>query len=174
MHTPGSGRFSHLPDRLRERVSDLRADFRQWRSDVGEDPGLLLRTLPLRIALWVILGAALFFGLRGVVGGLMPRDAGSLEGATRAATLHVACADPACLAAYHTTRPMNFRDWPLVCEKCAKPSVERAGLCPRCKRWYAPSLGVNCSVCTRPASAPAAPPVASRPLSRDDAEDGWD
>ncbi len=168
------GRLSELPNQVRQRAADFKADFGQWKADVGKDPSLLFRALPLRLALWAVLGLGVFFALRAVLGGLAPPP-GQFETATRDATLYVACTNPACRASYRTTRPMDFHDWPLVCEKCGQKSVERATQCTRCRKWYAKGTAGGCPWCAIAASKPVErKTTTTKPLDRDDAEDGWD
>lgn len=166
------GRLSELPNQVRQRAADFKTDFRQWREDVGKDPSLLFRALPLRLGLWLVLGLGVFFGLRAVIGAITP-PSGQFETATRDATLYVACTNPDCRAAYRTSRPMDFHDWPITCEKCAQRTVERAIQCARCRSWYVKGTPGGCPRCAKPTSKPTASRATSRPVDRDDAEDGW-
>jgi hypothetical protein len=148
-----------------------------WRSRDGTLVGAALPRgsgLPLRLALWVLLGVAVFFGLRYAIHAIAPTASNDkVEAATPWATLYVACSDPACHAARAVQKPMDFSAWPLVCEQCQKPTVYRATLCSRCGAWFArgASGAGDCWRCAerRAASQPRKPPrkpAASRAQTR--------
>lgn len=172
-HSP---RFADLGHHLRERLSDLRANWQQFRKDLREDPSVLWRTQTTRILLYVLLGAAVLFLARFLLSALAPPPvgAGGGEQATRLATLYVACVDPACLKPDVSRLPMDFKAWPIACVHCGKEAAYRAILCSKCRAWFAtaPEAPPECPHCAR-AAPPASRAVTSRPADVDDAEDGW-
>ncbi|MBU0617795.1 MAG: hypothetical protein KKI02_08770, partial [Planctomycetes bacterium] len=64
--------LADLPDRVREQSEEVKASFRQWWSDMQEDPSLLWRTTIVRVLFWVILGICAFLVVRGLSRSLLP------------------------------------------------------------------------------------------------------
>jgi hypothetical protein len=172
------GPWADLPRRVRERAAALRTDLWQWGADVRTDPSLIWRTTPIRVLFWLAVGVCIILAVRGLAKGIMPAAASGPAAereATKLATLYVACTNPDCLESYITKRPMDFKDWPLICEFCGHPTVYRAKLCPLCHRWYANAPGApdRCPFCAADEPEEAAAPVEPGPTDPDDAEDGW-
>lgn len=164
--------LTDLPHHLRERAATLRADFRQFREDVRNDPAVLWRTQPVRVAFLIVLGIALLLAARQASGLLLPAaDELSAEQPTQTATVYVACGNPDCGACYQAHPPMDFRAWPLVCEKCGQPTAFRAAPCHECGAWHPDVGGEPPCLAARKAAPP--PAAASAPTDPDDREDPW-
>lgn len=168
--------YTELRGSLRERISSFRLNFRQFRADVREDPTLLWRTQPIRIAFWILVGLGLILFVRWLAVSITPTPSfpGEYE-PTRTATLWVACTNPDCLKTSMHTAPMDFNAWPVACEHCGNPSAVRAVRCPLCRSLMPPAEGDSSGPCVRCATPvrKTAAPVASRPSDPDDREDGW-
>lgn len=166
-----------LPHRLRERLTDLNSQYRQWREQLRADPSLLWRTPLVRATLLLAAGLVLVLAVRWIATGLTPKHEHGERSASRPkAILHVACISPKCRRSYSKELPLKFRAWPLACTDCGQPSVYRAQRCPTCGTWFAepPGAPAGCHVCaTRTASQPAPKTSDSRPPDPDDAEDHW-
>jgi len=167
-------RLADLPHVMRQRMTTLPDDAREWRQRLSEDPMAILHSPLVRVVLAVAALLLIVLGVSWLVGGLAPGNAGRFEEATPTATVHVACADPACGATYSTQVSLEFADWPLVCEKCGQPTVCRAKRCPTCGGWVAnpPGQTVKCPHCTRKAK-PKPTEAPAKPKLGDDEEDPW-
>lgn len=175
MSTHRSPNLADLPHRVRDQVETFAGNWKQWRSDVREDPSLLWRSAVIRIPAWIIIGLALYFGLRGLLGGIFsgPTDVGD---STPLATLYVVCTNPDCAHHFQTRRPIDFADWPIACPVCNQMTVQRARLCPKCRHWVAIAPGDGSGSC--PHCAAVNPvldqsPAESGAIDPDDIEDGW-
>jgi hypothetical protein len=171
--------LAELPHRLREGAASLRANWREWRDTVRQEPARLWRSPLTKIGLLVVLALLAVLAIEWFGSALIP---GSLswrleDQATREATLFVACTNPACRASYTTHQPRDFKDWPLKCEKCGQETVYRATRCPDCRHWYAiaPGGAPACPFCAekkaeqKPTEEKPPPP----PKRTDDSEDPW-
>ena len=149
----------------------------RWCADLREDPGRLWRGPVPRLLGLVLLGLAAVLGLHWLIGGLAGRTlALPSEQVAPRATLYVACTNAGCWAAYTTQQPMDFKAWPMKCEKCGALTVYRATLCPTCRQWYAvaPGQPPACPHCAAKTAVPDSKPASIDPQkSRDDAEDPW-
>lgn len=169
--------LADVPHRLRDFLGSLPQRWQTWREGLREDPALLWHGPVPRLAGIILFGLLLIVGLRWLVAAATPASTVSVfEEATPWATLYVACTNPACWAAYSTRQPMDFKTWPLKCEKCGQMTVYRAQVCPTCRNWYAtPPGGVN--TCPRCAEKKAADQRQAEPTAptkkSDDAEDPW-
>ena len=169
--------LAELPQRLRERLAELREDWRLWRDEIRENPARLLHSVVLRVAVLVILGIVGLAIVNWFSGALVPGGpTWSLEEGTRLATLYVACTNPACRATYTSHQPMDFKSWPLKCTKCGQDTVYRAGRCPTCRRAYAlqPAAPPGCPLCAERQAAEQRKIEPIKPAKKsDDAEDPW-
>lgn len=169
-------RVADLPHIAREHLATLPQRWRDWRAACREDPAALWRNPVVRLVGLCGLVILLVLGLNALVSALTPRgagDAGFVE-ATPLATLHVACTNPDCRAAYTVKLPMDHATWPLKCEKCGQSTVYRATRCRACRRWFAtaPGAATECPFC-RPADAPTPPVAPTGRSGTDDDEDPW-
>lgn len=169
--------FADLPNRVREGLAGLPARWREWREGFRADPAILWRTPVLRVAALVALLLAAGLTLRWAIGLLAPGGRGQVfEQPTPWATLYVACTHPDCRAAYTTQQPMDFKAWPLKCERCGRPTVYRATRCPACRQWFAsvPGAPATCPRCAEKTAAPQPAELPRRPSATgDDSEDPW-
>ncbi|MEP0847847.1 MAG: hypothetical protein HRF50_13630 [Phycisphaerae bacterium] len=166
--------LSELPHQVREKVENLGGSFKDWKAEVHEDPSKLFRSMPIRIALWVVLGAAALFAVQFAIGLLAPPAASEAD-LKRSATLYVACTMPKCLETYTVQTDLDFNAWPMSCRRCEQLSVYRAKLCRSCSRWYAvppgrPDACPRCAAASKPADDK---PATSQSTDPDDREDGW-
>lgn len=169
--------MSDLSSRVKEATTDFRSDWAQWRSDVRQNPALLFQSLPVRIALWLLVAFALYLIVSWIVVGANNQGAVVIEEATPTATLYVACTNSDCLRSATVTQPRDFREWPLRCEHCGQMSLYRASLCKSCRDWFAVAPGalLECQLCKRKTVKPAvSQPARKVPQDRDDREDGWE
>lgn len=170
-------KLTDLPNTLRERIAEVPDTVRHWRDEIAREPTAVFQSPPVRIALWIVAGVVVLLTARGLIGGLtLPGGGKGWEKATPWATLYVACTVPACRHTWSTQQPLDFKDWPLTCEKCRGPSGFRAALCSACRRWSAtpPGAATGCPFCAEAAEKRAAP--ASQPSQKkrgDDEEDPW-
>lgn len=167
--------LANLPHRVRAQTTDFKANLRQWRADLRENPRLLWRTAAVRICFWLILGLCAFLLVRAVTTSLFPTGQARPEPPTPLATLYVACTNPDCYNSYTDRQPMSFDAWPLTCRKCGRQTVYRAKPCRICRRWYAtpPGMPDECHFCVaREPEEPPEPPQPG-PIDLDDREDGW-
>ncbi|TWT44886.1 hypothetical protein RAS1_13050 [Phycisphaerae bacterium RAS1] len=165
-----------LPNTLRQQLAEVPETYRAWRAEIAREPTAIFHSPLFRIAVWIIVGAAVLLTARWLIGGLsIPGGGKAWEKATPWATLYVACIEPACRYAYSTQQAMDFTGWPLPCEKCAKKTVYRARLCGACRHWYATAPGAAdaCPHCAAAAlkSAPTSQP--RKKPTGDDEEDPW-
>jgi hypothetical protein len=157
-------------------MADARQNYREWKAEVREDPSKIWDTAIIRIGLWLLFGLIAYVGIRWVWIAWMPNSAGgTVEAATRDATLYVVCS--ACGHKDVVARPRDFKAWPLPCPKCATPNLVRAKPCLRCRDLgaVASDPAGECRVCgdKRKAASQKAKPAESRPTDRDDLEDDW-
>jgi hypothetical protein len=169
--------FAALPHRVRERLAEWPERWRAWRAELRADPGRLWRGPVPRLVGLIALGVVAVLGINWLISGLAARTLSlPSEQAAPRATLFVACTNAGCRAEYTTQQPLDFKAWPLKCEKCGNPTVYRATQCPSCRHWYASAPGQppGCPHCTAKAAAAASKPSPTGPQkSRDDAEDPW-
>lgn len=172
--------MARLPHRLREAVSGLPVRLRQWRADIRDDPWIIWRSPATRIGIWCALGLVLILIIQAGIDWTRPADVKQhLDKATPWTTLFVSCANPLCRHSFTAHTAMDFRNWPMSCEKCGARSVYRATRCTRCGQWYAlaPGQGPGCPNCAErdareKAGREQAKPM-ERPANPDDAEDGY-
>lgn len=170
-----SHRYSDLPNALRERAANFRSDWRQFLSDVREDPAVLWRTQPARILIWLVLGGLAILAAAWLAQSLTPPPApGTIDEPTRVATIWMYCVNQQCQKTYTEHTPLDFSAWPLVCPFCHQPTAYRAIRCQTCRGFYATTPGEPdiCPRCAPPSRKPAPAPT-SRPTDPDDSEDGW-
>lgn len=168
-------RAAELPHLLRLWLAAAGNSLRGWCAEVREEPALLLRSPAARIAGWILLGVIFFLVVQALIAFITPAAPGrTAEKATPWATLYVACANPECRAAYATQTAMDFRAWPLKCERCGQMSVYRAARCERCRAWIAapPGQPPTCAACAKRAEPKPAAPKPRPPADPDDLEDG--
>lgn len=175
----GSRSGNSLNERLlatRTAWENWRADWKQWKQDVRDDPAVLFRTPGVRIGLLLAFGLLGLWGARVLSRSIVsPELLGADARPTRVATLYVACAT-GCGYFEPISRPMDFKDWPMTCPKCSEKDVYRAKPCGRCRGWYAVRPGATddgCPICRRAAQPKASAPVQSQPTDPHDREDGW-
>ena len=164
-----------LPDQIREQSAEVRRSFSEWWKAVQADPALLWSNTAVRIVLWIVFGLCAMLIVYIVTHAFAPAPATSeAPKPPPTATLYVACANPSCLKSYTVERPMDFKDWPIQCEKCAQRSVYRAILCPECRHWYAVAPGHKriCPFC-KPKDEPPKQEKKSGSGNPDDDEDPW-
>ncbi|MFO0840448.1 MAG: hypothetical protein U1D55_18220 [Phycisphaerae bacterium] len=166
--------FSDLPHQVRESTSDWRERLRAWRAEVREDPTLLWRTPLIRAGGWAILGLVSCV-IVGRAVSVLSAEFREDSGRARTATLYVACTNPACLYSTTIVQPINFSQWPIKCEKCGGLTVRRAGLCEKCRHWFAllPENPPGCPYCAAQAARDKKPEKPKKKTNPDDEEDGW-
>lgn len=178
MNRKPTSRLADLPHRVREQLAKLPDRWQTWREGFRQDPTALWRTPVIRVSALVFLAGAAVAGFSWLLVLLTPTAPGDRapEKRTLQTTLHVACANPACRTSYTTSQAVNFKAWPLKCEKCGQLTVYRATCCPDCKRWFAvpPGRPTRCPFCPEKKPAkPVAPPTTRKSTNPDDEEDHW-
>ncbi|GEM_PF-900302 len=162
---------------VRQWLAGLPARWIAWREGLRQDPSLLWRTPLVRLAGLLLGGIVLVLGVNWFIGVLtLGGSSLKVEEPTPWATLHVACANPACRAVSKTRQPMDFKAWPLKCEKCGQMSVYRAARCPVCRHWYVnpPDGQGGCPFCReRKATTQSRPADRKTKSVPEDAEDPW-
>ncbi len=168
--------LADLPHRLRERMANLPNDWKQWREGFRQDPAVLWHSPLVRICGLVVVGIVVLAGVHWFISGLVPADHGTGGEAVNLATLFVACTNSQCRADRVTRQPMDFKDWPLECERCGQATVYRATRCGTCGRWFAvpPGQPKLCPFRAERQAAKAARPDPRPPgTTSDDDEDPW-
>ena len=177
MNDKHSSFLAGLPHRVREFLEDWPARRRHWRQTLRDDPSLLWRHPAVRIGGLVVAGVCVLLLIHWAITAFTPRGSASLFAKpTPWATLYVACTNPSCRAWYTTQQPMDFKAWPLTCEKCGQTTVYRAEHCKVCRKWYAvpPGAPATCPLCAEKKAAKQRAAPASKPTGNpDDAEDPW-
>jgi hypothetical protein len=176
MRTPRLPSLANLPHRFRERIESLPDDWRTFREQLQANPAAIWESPVVRFGGLAILLILAGWALTWLVGGLTPGGSAARDEATPWATVYVACTNPECQAAYQTTCPMEFDDWPMTCEKCGQETVYRATRCGQCRKWYAeaPGTATGCPHCAaRKARQQADAPARRERPTGDDAEDPW-
>ncbi len=181
--SPGRAMWANLLDIIQEAWGRLRPRLRELPRAISERLRLSSRASAVRIGLWTLLVIGLLATVRWAV---LAITAASTEPvpvkARRMTTIQVACVDPACRASFRTRQTVDFRDWPMKCERCGALSVYRAQPCPACKRWFAvaPGQAAVCPFCpagppgaTAQPRVPPAKPAASQRARTDDDDDPW-
>ncbi|MGE0480212.1 MAG: hypothetical protein AB7Q17_07045 [Phycisphaerae bacterium] len=170
-----SPNHERLTDRLRRRARDARDAAGELIVDLRAEPWAPLRSPVVRLALFAIAAVIIVVVARSCLPAIGSGSEPRGETATIVATIHVACTNPDCHASYVAHPNIDFKAWPMVCEKCATPGVYRAKLCPTCRSWFATAPGANdaCPACAARNAATQAATQPARPRTGDDAEDGW-
>lgn len=164
-----------LPHRLRAWRASFAADYAQWRIDVRSDWTLIYRN-PIGAVAFTVLGVIVCVVAIRALMSLLPSapGAGGSEAEAQYAVLHISCVNKACGATYDSKRPLTFREWPAICEKCQQRTAYRATLCPVCRKWYAvpPQSIAGCPHCAernRPKKIEVAKP--KKPVDPDDLDE---
>lgn len=169
--------LTQLPHKVREATGDFRSNWSQWRRDVRANPSILLQSLPVRLAFWMLVAVAFFFVVTRIMTALAPDASAGREEATSVATIYVACSNPDCGRSQVANPRVDFKEWPMTCAACGKATVYRASMCRKCRNWIAavPGHSPDCVPCRRAADAkrPATKPARKESDDPDDVEDGW-
>jgi hypothetical protein len=173
---PSSSRPSlgELPHRLRAGIETLPGRWSAWRAAVRDDPAVLWRG-PVARGLALIIGGALLIGAASWLSGALVPPKSADEQRPPTSTLYVACTNPGCGAAQTVERPLDFKAWPLKCQRCGQATVYRARQCPTCRAWFAvpPNSAPACPKCAA-AQAAAAKAEPNQPKKRGpNDEDPW-
>lgn len=164
-----------LADRLRRRARDVREAAGELIVDLRAAPWAPLRSPIVRLALVAIAAVIVVVTVRSCLPAIGSGSEPRGEAATAVATIHVACTNHGCHASYVAHPRIEFKAWPMTCEKCAAAAVYRAKLCPICRGWFATAPGATgaCPTCAARNAATQATTQPTRPRTGDDAEDGW-
>ena len=166
-----------FPQRWLAHAMRLVARWHAWREAFRADPHVLWRTSAVRFGGLALLAILIIMGVQMLIGALAPRSGGGGGGKyVQEATLYVACTNAACRASYTTQQALDFKGWPLKCEKCGGATVYRASRCMVCRHWFASAPGAThaCPFCAeRVAAEKAKHPDPNRPEKSTDPEDPW-
>lgn len=167
--------IAHLPHQVRERLAELPDRWRTVREGLRKDPARLWHSPVTRVLAIAVILIAAAIGVVKLTSALTPGGKDRAEKPTAAATVYVACTNPACRASHTAHVPRDFKAWPLKCDKCGQQTAFRATLCRSCRQWFAvpPGAAQACPFCAEREQAAAA---ASRPAPRKtgpDDEDPW-
>lgn len=169
----GLSNLNTLPHTVRSQLEALPQQLRDARADLAENPWKLWENPAARLIAWMSLGIAVFIGAGMLAGGLTATFVASDDVAQRA-LLPVVCMDPNCGHTFHAELPLDFDQWPIACAKCQQQRAVRSAPCEVCGGRRPIGDEAACPHCARTVERVRETEAAqSRPLTGDDAEDGW-
>lgn len=144
-----------IPQRCLAYALGLGARWHAWREAFRENPRVIWRSPAVRLGGLALLAIVIIMGVQTLIGALAPRSGVGGGGRyLQEATLYVACTNAACRASYTTQQALDFKGWPLKCQKCGGASVYRASRCGVCRHWFASAPGAAhaCPFCAEKAA----------------------